>query len=440
MKIDFQPFKIQWSALQYLMDNESTQIFFGGSVRVSKTYLLAAWATIYALQYPNISGAICRSRLTTLKKTTLQTLFEFFRNVGLKEGPISGSGKDSLNYQFNRQDMILEFNNGSKLFFLELYNNPSDPNFDRLLSLSLTFAAVDEVSQISKKAIDIIQTRLSHMLKEYGLIPKLLLVSNPNKGWLYEEYYKKYKEGTLPSWRKVVLGLPQDNPSLDESYVENLKKVLNAPEKERLLKGNWEYADEDFSLFKYDDILQSFYNDVKEGTPYLTADIANVGNDKTVIGIWSGMRLINVSVSEKKTTEYIVKDIKEKMKTFKIPIKNVVIDADGIGIGVADYLKGCVKFKNNSSPFNSENYRNLRSQCYFKLSEMINEIRLDDKYKDEIIADLQAHKIDDNEDQKTSVISKENIKSMIGRSPDFSDMIMMRMYYEFKTKLNFTFL
>lgn len=440
MRIDFKPYPIQWKALEYLLDKKTTQLLFGGSIRVSKTYMLVAWATMYCLQYPNIHGAICRSRLTTLKKTTLQTLFEFFRNSGLKEGPITGEPKDSLNYHFNRQDMILEFNNGSKIFFLELYDNPSDANFDRLLSLSLTFAGVDEVSQISRKAIDILQTRLSHMLKEYDLIPKLLLVSNPNKGWLYDEFYKPYREGKLPSWRKVVLGLPKDNLSLDESYVENLKKVLNQPEKERLLKGNWEYADEDYSLFKYDDILQSFYNDAPDGQMYMTADIANMGNDKTVIGIWSGYKLINTSIYDKKTTEQIVEFIKEKMKIFKVDIKNVVIDADGLGIGVADYLKGCVKFKGGSKPFNNENYRNLRTQCYFKLSEKIRDIKLDDRYRDFIIGDLQAHKIDDNEDNKTSIIAKEKIKQQLGRSPDFSDMIMMRFYFEFKKKMNFTFI
>jgi len=33
-------------------------------------------------------------------------------------------------------------------------------------------------------------------------------------------------------------------------------------------------------------------------------------------------------------------------------------------------------------------------------------------------------------DGKLSIIKKDDIKSKIGRSPDYSDAIMMRMYYE----------
>lgn len=441
MKIKFEPYPIQWEAFQYLTDKKTTQIFMGGSVRASKSFLLVAWATIYCLQYPGITGAICRSRLTTLKKTTLETLFEFFRYNNIREGDISGKPQHALNYHLNRQDMVLEFNNGSKIFFLELYNNPSDPNFDRILSLSLTFAAVDEVSQISKKAIDILQTRLSHRLKDYKLIPKLLLVSNPNKGWLYNEYYKPFKDRSLPHYRKVVLGLPTDNLSIDQSYIDNLERTLSEPEKERLLKGNWEYDNEDYSLFKYDDIIQSFYNEeAVKGEKYISADIANIGTDKTIIGIWDGYQLIRTISYEKKNTEQIVSIIKKLMETYKVMVRNVVIDADGLGIGVADYLKGCKTFKGGSKPFNDENYRNLRSQCYFKLSEKLLDIKLDDTYRDSIIADLQSHKIDDNLDNKPGVISKDKIKQQLGRSPDFSDMIMMRFYFEYKTKMTFTFI
>lgn len=33
-------------------------------------------------------------------------------------------------------------------------------------------------------------------------------------------------------------------------------------------------------------------------------------------------------------------------------------------------------------------------------------------------------------DTKLSIISKEDIKDKIGRSPDYSDALMMRMYFE----------
>ena len=38
----------------------------------------------------------------------------------------------------------------------------------------------------------------------------------------------------------------------------------------------------------------------------------------------------------------------------------------------------------------------------------------------------------DKDSQKLSIIPKETIKSLLGRSPDYSDAIMMRMWYECK--------
>jgi hypothetical protein len=429
-RLTFEPLPIQYKVWKLLFDNETTQILFGGAARVSKSYLLVAWATIYCLAYPNIHGALCRSRLTSLKKTTLQTLFEFFRHQDLKE---------DRDFVFNRGDMIITFNNGSKLFFMELYNNPSDPDFTRIMSMSLTFAGVDEASEISETAINMLQTRLSHMLIEYNLKPKLLIVSNPNKNWLYSKYYKPYVEGTLPKYRKVVLGLPDDNKFVSKDYIANLEQ-LDTVTVQRLRYGNWEYSDDDLAIFEYDVILQMFYNDVASGDMYLTCDVANIGKDKTVICIWKGLECFNIYTYDKYNTPQIIATIKEKMKTFNIKIKNVVIDADGLGIGVADHLKGCVPFKGGSSALNKENYINLRSQCYFKLAERMVDMRMVDKHKEEIIQELQAHRIKNpDNDGKTQVESKDLIKQRIGRSPDFSDTIMMRMYFEIKKPRQKTF-
>jgi hypothetical protein len=277
------------------------------------------------------------------------------------------------------------------------------------------------------------------MLIEYNLKPKLLIVSNPNKNWLYSKYYKPYVEGTLPKYRKVVLGLPDDNKFVSKDYIANLEQ-LDTVTVQRLRYGNWEYSDDDLAIFEYDVILQMFYNDVASGDMYLTCDVANIGKDKTVICIWKGLECFNIYTYDKYNTPQIIATIKEKMKTFNIKIKNVVIDADGLGIGVADHLKGCVPFKGGSSALNKENYINLRSQCYFKLAERMVDMRMVDKHKEEIIQELQAHRIKNpDNDGKTQVESKDLIKQRIGRSPDFSDTIMMRMYFEIKKPRQKTF-
>ena len=43
---------------------------------------------------------------------------------------------------------------------------------------------------------------------------------------------------------------------------------------------------------------------------------------------------------------------------------------------------------------------------------------------------VRRHNID--KDGKLALIPKEKVKDMLGRSPDFSDALMMRMWYELK--------
>jgi hypothetical protein len=84
----------------------------------------------------------------------------------------------------------------------------------------------------------------------------------------------------------------------------------------------------------------------------------------------------------------------------------------------------------------TENFSNLKSQCYFKLAEYINQERVfidckDITIKESIIQELEQvkqHNMD--KDGKRQVLPKDKVKELIGRSPDFSDTLMMRMWWE----------
>ena len=51
--------------------------------------------------------------------------------------------------------------------------------------------------------------------------------------------------------------------------------------------------------------------------------------------------------------------------------------------------------------------------------------------KNYIIEELeQVRTKDADKDNKLQMIPKDNVKAMLGRSPDYSDALAMRMYYE----------
>ena len=98
-------------------------------------------------------------------------------------------------------------------------------------------------------------------------------------------------------------------------------------------------------------------------------------------------------------------------------------------------------------PLKEENkkvqYANLKTQCYYHLADSINkgEIYLSKPFADfseKLIEELEQVKRDKiDEDGKLYLISKDKIKEILGRSPDYSDMLMMRKWFDIKPVFNF---
>jgi hypothetical protein len=377
-----------------------------------------------------------RAKLKTLKETTLNTFFELSSKLGV-----------SNQFNFNAQQGIIYWNNGSEIILKDLFLYPSDPEFDQLGSLEISGAFVDEVSQVVYKAWQIVKSRIRYKLNEFGIIPKILGSCNPTKKWVYKEFYKPFKEKSLRSDRAFIQALPTDNPHLPKSYLQSLLS-LDETSKQRLYYGNWEFDDDPAKLINYESILDLWRNEyVSEGEKYITADIARFGSDKGVIIVWSGYRVLDVITLDHSSVTDTSKSIKDLANIHRIPTKNIIADEDGVGGGVVDILE-CKGFVNGSSPLKEDGkfvqYANLKTQCYFKLAEKINlgEIYITKPFSnisEKLIEELEQVKRDKiDQDGKLYLMSKEKVKEAIGRSPDFSDALMMRLWFDLKNTFTFS--
>jgi len=377
-----------------------------------------------------------RSKLKSLKETTLNTFFEQTTALGI-----------ASQFNYNAQAGVIYWNNGSEILLKDLYAYPADPNFDSLGSLEITGAFIDECNQITYKAWQIVKSRIRYKIKELGIMPKMLGTCNPAKNWVYANFYLKQKNGTIESDKRFIQALPKDNPHLPASYLESLL-TLDENSKQRLYFGNWEYDNDPAKLIDFEKIQNVFTNTfVEGGEMYISADIARFGSDKMVICVWSGFRVVELYTMNKSSITEIAQIIRDFAFKYKIPMANVIADEDGVGGGVVDIL-GCKGFVNNSKPMLVDNqivqYQNLKSQCYFKLAEVIQADQMyincnDGAVIDEITKELEQVKRDKvDSDGKLTIVSKETVKQYIGRSPDYSDALMMRMYFCFKISF-FTF-
>ena len=421
--------KKQSQCWKLLTDDVTNIITYGGSAGGGKSYLGCLWISSMCLQYPGIRTLIGRTVLQQLKLTTLNTLFEVLQLMGLKSGE---------HYVYNGQSNVITFQNKSEIILKDLAYQPSDPNYDSLGGIEVSAIFIDEAAQVSHLCFSILKSRIRYKLNQYNLIPKVLLTCNPGQNWIKKDFYIPFIQETLELNKAFVPALPMDNPHLPPSYIEMLKGLPNA-QRRRLLEGDWNYNEEDDSIFNFDHISNSIFRFKPEPTDkkYMSVDVARFGTDRSVVMIWSGLVVLECLVYNKLSTTELSSEIRELIQKYGIHPNNIIVDSDGVGGGVADQIKG-TNFVNNSSPLHKQNYSNLKSQCYVKLSELFKEGKIsinimNPSVIDDLTQELLAVKLKDvDKDNKVSVQSKDEMKKILGKSPDLSDALMMRMYYEIK--------
>ena len=444
----------QTKAWESFEDPEITELGYGGAAGGGKTRLGCYLAIVIAEKYPGSRGAIARKELKTLRLTTLNELFLILAEMGY--------GRNG--YKYNAMDGIIKFPNTSEILLLDTAYSPQDPEYTRFGSLNLTWAWNEESNETPEKARSILKTRVgrNNFINGINIKPFWLDTFNPNKGHIYRDYYKPWKEGYLPSYRKFIRAFVSDNHYLPESYIKNLERSDNIT-RQRLLYGNFEYDDNPQKLMRYDAIQDLLTNTINElPDKFLINDIARFGGDKIILGEWRGFSLVGLEVYTYQGIETTKDKIKERAGISKIPYSQILSDEDGVGGGIVDGLSGTKGFIGNSQPLDIwdtirghkilANFSNLRSQCHFKLAEMVNNHQINiglryfktniEGYTQEqavsnLLEELDAIKevVNVSQNTKKAIISKEIIKQEIGRSPDFSDIMMMRMLFELKEPL-----
>lgn len=437
--------KKQTTAIDYLEDNTTTEVLYGGGAGGGKSAFGCYWQIKRRLKYPGTRGLIGRAKLKVLKDTTLKSFFEIATIQGLTKGQhykvTSAHDKENPN--------CILFYNGSLIYLKDLFLYPSDPEFDDLGSLEITDAFIDECNQVVEKGKGIVKSRIRFKLDENGLIPKLLLTCNPAKNWTYRQFYQPNKRGEMPNYRKFVKSLLGDNPFISKHYKENLL-TLNSVSRERLLYGNWEFDDDPSALIDMDSITDYFKpTHIKaEGDMFMTIDVARKGKDLTVYRIWHGWLCIHRHSIAKSGLKEVVRKAEQLQIQYKVPLSHIVADEDGVGGGVVDFL-GCKGFVNGSRPLEEmignemivPNYNNLKTQCGYKMAEKITKREVGERCDNqEVISRVseemeQIKQKDIDKDGKIALVGKEIIKQNIGRSPDDWDVIMMRYYFELTPKV-----
>ncbi len=395
-------------------------VLYGGQKNSGKSYLGCLWLLNNCLNFPGSQHALCRRSLKELKASSLKTFYKVCKENGVKK---------DIDFKYNNQTGSIQFKNGSEITLVNLAWEPSDPTGDRFGGFEPQSVLIEEVGNIP---FEYFKVMYGCIRDSADIIPKKMLCTcNPTNNWIKSFFYDRYIDGTLPPEIEFINTVGKYNPFRGKDYEKKLG-LLDESFYKRIEGGDWDYASTPDQLFKPDK-LEDIFTPLQHGKEEYTisADVARFGEDSTIIILWLGLMVVKIIKLDQSDLVNTANEITKLMNEYKIPRNKIIVDDNGVGGGVTDQLK-CKGFVNNARPIGGEKYFQLKDQCYFKLSQIRWSIsdKIEFKYKEQTKRELESIR-DESDEYKYKINSKDEQKKLLGgKSPDFSDAIMMRMYLE----------
>lgn len=443
----------QQFALELLERPDLNELLLGGSAGGSKSWIMCMMMVTVCRSFAGARVFLGRKTLQSLKKSTLSTLIS-------KVHPFMGVLPKE--YVLRSQDAEIIYENGSKIIFGELDKQPQDPDFARLGSLELDCAFVDEAGEISIEAKNALKSRVGRgvMSNDFGIPGKVVLSCNPSQNFLRQEYYDPYEKlgggdyqewkigqvdvrgDSRPSYRGFLRISAYDNPFLPKSYIDILRSLPDK-ERKRLLEGNWNYADDENTLFASTLIDRSISYEPPETTEkfskFIGVDVSDKGGDHTVFTLISNSHVISQKISsvqlnwDKSSDLPISRLLADELVMFaqqngftSANAKHIAIECNGVGVGIRDMMKErgwAITEYIATHKSRSQNYYQMMLDFDNGNLKLMHDLR----GLDEIRKQLVAHTYE-MVNQEPSVLKKDKLKQVLGRSPDEADSLMIANY------------
>ena len=159
----------------------------------------------------------------------------------------------------------------------------------------------------------------------------------------------------------------------------------------------------------------------------VSADIARMGSDETVIGIRRGSVIRIHKITHQEDTMITTGRVIQALNDSKA--SEARIDADGLGAGVYDRLieqkKPAIEMRSGFAANDSEHYANTRAEWWFGLRSRFETGDIDLDEDEELAYQLSNLKYKINSRGQIVIESKEDMKKRGLHSPDRADMVMM---------------
>ena len=290
---------------------------------------------------------------------------------------------------------------------------------------------VEEASLMTKEQWDII---LPTIRKEGS---EIWLIFNPahRSDFIWQRFVEHPHDNSLVHKINYT-----DNPYLSKTMIDVIDEAKREDEDEytHIYLGVPREGD-DKSLFTYDEIEQAMDNSLEAmksvdltGVFTYAVDVARYGNDSSVISKRRGFRIFDLEQLKGLNTMELANRVNEKALAETKPPHGIFVDTIGVGAGVRDKLdeigRRTIEANVSMKADQIDLYYNKRAECYFLLRDFIRKggkIPNDPELKEELLA---IRYIYNNTNGKILIQPKDEIKEILGRSPDKSDSLALHFF------------
>lgn len=372
------------------------------SVSAGKSYALSIWIVLQCLKNPGIRGIIIAQNYRALTLVLIREIKNRCNEFG-------------ITIEHNKSNNELVFPNGSILYGF------SAESPDAVLGLTeISLLAIDEAAYTNEEIYNNARDRMRG--SKYP--SRVRLISSPSntrvQNW-FSTICKLHSD-------KVIHATAFDNPFTSQSFKDELVERYGegTPLYRQQVLGEIFDADVVSQIIKRSDFRQD--KTANDNVYYLGMDCSGMGADKDVITIIDKYGIVDISEFSHADTFIKVNRINDYYNKYHFKC-GYLDNTGGYGQGILDLCKSKnlpidgINFANKA--FNEELYPNARTEMYLEAAKEIKDgFYVYDNVKEEFI----AQEITINNKGQSSLISKKDIKEVLGHSPDYSDAVSLAIY------------
>lgn len=368
-----------------------------------KTHILAIWLVLQCLKKPGIRGIIIAQNYRALSKVLIREIELVATQMNV---PVL----------INKASMEIKFSNDSILFGYSAEN----PN--AVLGLTeIAILAIDEAAYCNEEIYNNAKDRMRG--SKYNSMTRL--ISSP-QSMAISNYFsalcKKYPD-------KVIHATAFDNPFTSDSFKNELRERYGEGSNLYRQQVLGELFDTDIAtqIIKRAEFVLAKDNKLSDKF-YFGYDASGLGADNDIFTVIDEYGVVSYEKRNDSDTIEKVGIISNMYNTFNI-LGGFADGTGGYSIGTTDLLLtkniNITPINFAQKAFNSELYPNARTEMYI---EAANTIRHGFWVPEEAKAEFIAQQTVINSKGQIQLVPKDNVKRIIGHSPDLADSIALAIY------------